>query len=299
MIAGMPVCNIFKPAVLGDADRDMEFFAVFVLSRPCWKKNAEESDAEPFQERNPGHIPQRVLEPGRNRPAPDKLGFPAPLQHKTTFMKHSFKDWIIAVRPWSFPASAMPVIASMGYTYAYHENPDWINGIWALLNIIIFHAAGNTWSDYFDYKRKVDAEDTFGVRTLTKKLFKPKEIYHLSWGLLIAAVAGGTGLWLRTGMPLLYIGLGGLACSILYPCLKYRALGDFVIFIAYGLLPTVGTVYAMSSQLSPEVLYIALPIGLITVAILHCNNTRDIQTDSRACIRTIAMNIGAKASIRL
>lgn len=38
MIAGMPVCNIFKPAVLGDADRDMEFFAVFVLSRPCWKK---------------------------------------------------------------------------------------------------------------------------------------------------------------------------------------------------------------------------------------------------------------------
>ena len=218
---------------------------------------------------------------------------------ETDFMKHPFKDWLIAVRPWSFPASAMPVIASIAYAYAHYQTPNWLNGIWALLNIIIFHAAGNTWSDYFDYKRKVDAEDTFGVKTLTSGQFQPKEIYFLSWGLLAVALMAGIGLWLRTGMPLLYIGVGGLACSLLYPYLKYHALGDLVIFIAYGLLPTLGTVYAMTLHLDPEVLYIALPIGLITVAILHCNNTRDIQTDQRARIRTIAMNIGPKASVRL
>ena len=218
---------------------------------------------------------------------------------ETDFMKHPFKDWLIAVRPWSFPASAMPVIASIAYAYAHYQTPNWLNGIWALLNIIIFHAAGNTWSDYFDYKRKVDAEDTFGVKTLTSGQFQPKEIYFLSWGLLAVALMAGIGLWLRTGMQLLYIGIGGLACSLLYPYLKYHALGDLVIFIAYGLLPTLGTVYTMTLHLEPEVLYIALPIGLITVAILHCNNTRDIQTDHRARIRTIAMNIGPKASVRL
>lgn len=53
-------------------------------------------------------------------------------------MKHPFKDWLIAVRPWSFPASAMPVIASVAYAYAHYQTPNWLNGIWALLNIIIF-----------------------------------------------------------------------------------------------------------------------------------------------------------------
>ncbi len=213
--------------------------------------------------------------------------------------KHAFKEWMIAVRPWSFPASAMPVIATLGYLFARHDNADWINGIWALLNIIVFHAAGNTWSDYFDYRRRVDAHDTYGVHTLTTGMFTPKEIWWLSIGLLAAALIAGVGLWLRTGMPLLYIGIGGLACSVLYPFLKYHAFGDFVIFIAYALLPTVGTVYATTLLIDWQVLCLAVPVGLITVAILHCNNTRDMHTDRRARIRTIAMNIGPRASVAL
>lgn len=212
---------------------------------------------------------------------------------------HTFKEWMIAVRPWSFPASAMPVIVSLAYLFACHEDVNWTNGIWALLNIVFFHAAGNTWSDWFDYRHHVDAEDTYGVRTLTSGMFLPKEIFRLSILLLSVAVLAGIGLWLRTGMPLLYIGIGGLACAVFYPYLKYHALGDAVIFLAYALLPTIGTVYAGTLQIDWHVLYLAVPVGLITVAILHCNNTRDIATDNRADIRTLAMNIGGKASVWL
>ena len=211
--------------------------------------------------------------------------------------KHSLRDWLTAVRPWSFPASAMPVVATLGYLFAMHDDVDWVNGVWALVNIIVFHAAGNTWSDYFDYKREVDAGDTFGVRTLTAGQFTPKEIYRLSVSLLTVALLGGVGLLLRTGLPLLYIGIGGLLCSVLYPPLKYKACGDYVIFMAYALLPTIGTVYATTLHFDWRVLYIAVPIGLITVAILHCNNLRDIETDRRAHISTPAMQMGGRASV--
>lgn len=211
--------------------------------------------------------------------------------------KHSAKEWIGAVRPWSFPASAMPVIVTLGYLFAFQRDVSWVNGVWALLNIVVFHAAGNTWSDYLDYRRGVDSDDTFGVRTLTSGMFRPGEIFMLSSVLLTVAVLGGIGLWLRTGMPLLYIGLAGVACTVFYPALKYNAMGDFVIFVAYALLPSVGTVYACTLQMDWNILYIAVPVGLITVAILHGNNTRDIRTDKRANIRTLAMKIGAKASI--
>ena len=213
--------------------------------------------------------------------------------------KHTLKDWVVAVRPWSFPASAMPVIVTLTYLFAAHEDMDWFNGVWALVNIVIFHAAGNTWSDYFDFRKGVDAEDTFGAKTLTSGLFSKKEIFNYSVALLAVAVALGVGLWLRTGMTLLYIGLGGVLCTVLYPFLKYNALGDFVIFMAYALLPTIGTSYACTLGIDWNVLFIAVPVGLITVAILHCNNLRDIGTDGRAHISTIAMRLGEKTSVWL
>ena len=213
--------------------------------------------------------------------------------------KHTFKDWLTAVRPWSFPASAMPVAVTLGYLFSAHADMDWTNGVWALLNIIVFHAAGNTWSDYFDFRKRVDADDTFGVRTLTSGQFTPKEILALSLSLLAAALAGGIGLLLRTGLPLLYIGLAGAACSVFYPFLKYHALGDFVIFAAYALLPMLGTSYVCISDFDWTVLYLAVPVGLITVAILHCNNTRDMDTDMRADISTIAMRLGGRVSVWL
>lgn len=203
---------------------------------------------------------------------------------------------MIAVRPWSFPASAMPVIVTTAFLFWRGYEISWGFAVWALLNIIVFHAAGNTWSDYFDYKKKVDADDTFGAKTLTTGMFQPKEIYRLSVALTVVAVVGGIALMALTGLPLLWIGLGGVLCTLLYPYLKFNALGDLVILLAYAFLPTLGTSFVVAGGIVPSVLIVALPLGLITDGILHSNNTRDMATDSRAGIKTMAMSLGVKSS---
>lgn len=210
--------------------------------------------------------------------------------------KHTFGEWMIAVRPWSFPASAMPVIATTAYLFWKGAEINWLFALWALLNIVVFHAAGNTWSDYFDFKKKVDADDTFGAKTLTTGMFTSKEIFGLSLGLTIVAAAAGTVLMTLTGLTLLWIGLGGVLCTLLYPFLKFNALGDLVILLAYAFLPTIGTAFVTTGAIDWSVLLVALPVGLITDGILHSNNTRDTLTDKRAGIRTMAMSIGSKAS---
>lgn len=210
--------------------------------------------------------------------------------------KHTFGQWMIAVRPWSFPASAMPVIVTTAFLFWRGYDISWGFAIWALLNIIVFHAAGNTWSDYFDFKKKVDADDTFGAKTLTTGMFDPKEIKTLALGLTVVAVAGGLTLMALTGLPLLWIGIGGVLCTLLYPYLKFNALGDLVILLAYAFLPTLGTSFVAAGEVIPSVLIIALPLGLITDGILHSNNTRDMATDARAGIKTMAMALGTKSS---
>lgn len=210
--------------------------------------------------------------------------------------KHTFGEWMIAVRPWSLPASAMPIIVTLAFLFYKGSDINWLYGLWALVGMMLFHLTGNTWSDYFDYRKKVDAEDTFGAKTMTTGMFQHEEIKKLAIGLLIVSVICGLGLFAVTGLPLLYIGIAGAALTLLYPILKYNALGDLDILLTFAFLPTLGTSYAATGAVDWNVLWIALPVGLITDGILHSNNTRDVITDKRAGITTMAMSLGSKFS---
>jgi len=214
-------------------------------------------------------------------------------------MQHSLKDWFVAVRPWSFTASAMPVVVTFCYLLWSGREASVGMALWALVGILLFHASGNTWSDYFDYRKGVDNETTYGVTTLTEKMFTPREIFHLSLALLCAAVACGVGLLLCTGLPVLYIGIAGAACSLLYPFFKFHALGDVIIFLSYALLPALGTSFVTTGEIFYDTLYAVIPVGFITVGILHVNNTRDAVSDRTAGIRTLAMCVGSKFSVAI
>lgn len=58
-----------------------------------------------------------------------------------------------------------------------------------------------------------------------------------------------------------------------------------------------GAGYVMTGVIDWTLVLISLPIVFITVNILHSNNTRDIESDGAAKIKTFAMLIGQKASV--
>lgn len=218
--------------------------------------------------------------------------------------KHTLGQWIFALRPWSIPASAMPIIVTLAYLFFKGSEINWLLGVWTLVGMILFHLAGNVWSDYFDYKKTVDAEDTFGAKTLTTGMFQPNEILRLAITLLCISVLSGLGLFVVTyfggyGLDLLWIGLAGAVLTMAYPLLKYNALGDVDILLTFAVLPTLGTSFTATGAIDWSVLFIALPVGLITDGILHSNNTRDTESDARANIKTMAMGLGTKASALL
>lgn len=208
----------------------------------------------------------------------------------------TIKDWFIATRPWSFPASAMPIIVTIAFLFARGTAIHWGLAIWSLIGMVLFHITGNLWSDYFDYKKKVDDTDTFGATSITSGQFQANEIRNFAIVMLVVSVLSGVGILLCTGLPILWIGLAGAVCMLLYPLLKYNALGDLDILITFAFLPTIGTSYAVTGVIDWNVLYIALPVGLITDGILHANNTRDMVTDKRAGIVTMAMSMGKKSA---
>ena len=216
-------------------------------------------------------------------------------------MKHTVKDWILTTRPWSFPASAMPVLTTFAYmTWVcsiYDLKIDWVSGILAVVGIIFFHASGNMLSDVRDYKKGVDKGLDF--MPLVNGSFTPKEYVRFSLILFTIGLAIGFYIMSRCGWPLLYSAVYGAFFTLTYATFKYFALGDLVILLSYAIIPIMGTTYATISEYYTPALVLALPIGLITVGILHVNNTRDIESDRTAGIRTLAMLIGRNASLKL
>lgn len=216
-------------------------------------------------------------------------------------MKHSVKEWLLATRPWSFPASAMPVLATFAFmTWVcsmYGMRIDWVSGVLAVVGIVFFHASGNMLSDVRDFRKGVDKGLDF--MPLVNGSFTAKEYVRFSLVLFAVGLAIGFYIMSRCGWPLLYSAVYGAFFTLTYATFKYFALGDLVIFLSYAIIPIMGTAYATISEYYTPALVLALPIGLITVAILHVNNTRDIESDRAAGIRTFAMLIGQGASLKL
>jgi len=78
--------------------------------------------------------------------------------------------------------------------------------------------------------------------------------------------------------------------------LKYVALGDVVILITFGPLAVMFSHAVQVGYLSVLPLVYAVPLALNTEAILHSNNTRDMDSDRQAGIVTLAILIGPTLS---
>ena len=212
-------------------------------------------------------------------------------------MKRTLKDWVLVTRPWSFPASMIPIFASTAYmAYRCHGTGveySMENAAISLFLLMSLHAAANLIGDYHDHVRKVDLPGSLnGVHAIYDGTFTAKEVLYYGYALLAAGSLLGLVLLLRTNLSAVWLGAAGLALASCYPWLKYHRMGDVAVLLGFAVLPSVGVCFAMTGTYVWEASVISLSFGMLTVAILHANNTRDIANDTRAGISTLCMRMG-------
>jgi 1,4-dihydroxy-2-naphthoate octaprenyltransferase len=102
-----------------------------------------------------------------------------------------------------------------------------------------------------------------------------------SWWLVAVGAVCIAAAWTYTGGPLPY---------------GYRALGEVFVFVFFGLVAVVGTTYVQTLTLPGLAYAVAVPIGLLVVAILVVNNLRDISGDAEVGKRTLAVLLGERTT---
>jgi 1,4-dihydroxy-2-naphthoate octaprenyltransferase len=232
------------------------------------------------------------------------LAMPETVVSMTRAAKKSFKNHVVALRPWSFTASLTPVL--LGSTLAYKVYGFF--NIWICILVCMtalsVHAAGNLVNTYFDYMKGVDCKKS-DDRTLVDNLLSPNDVATMGGifyfiGCLCFALCSYLSPSKMEHLALIYF--GGLSGSFLYTGglgLKYIALGDLAIFLTFGPVTVLFAYMAQGGTLSWMPILYTIPLALNTEAILHANNTRDMESDKAAGIVTIAIIVGKTGSYLL
>jgi 1,4-dihydroxy-2-naphthoate octaprenyltransferase len=207
-------------------------------------------------------------------------------------------------------AGSHDTLAGVAGTLVHH--PDWSRALCALVVALFIQIGTNYVNDYADGVRGTDRVRVGPVRLVARGLASVRDVkiaalisfgiaalagLHLaavvSWWLIPVGLVCGLAGWAYTGGPKPY---------------GYLGLGEVFVFIFFGLVATAGSAYVQHAPFSviknsvtysyhfnwAYPLWAGVPVGLLAVALLEANNMRDIETDTVAGKRTLAVRIGRR-----
>jgi len=154
-------------------------------------------------------------------------------------------------------------------------------------------------NDLADAHKGADTEARIGpLRTVSAGLVSPSEMrFAIGVACGIAALGGIYLVWIA-GWVIFVIGVVSIIAALGYTNgpvpYGYYGLGELFVFIFFGLVATAGTRYVYDMSVPSEAWVGGVIMGLLAMAILEANNIRDIDTDTEARKRTIAVIVGRK-----
>lgn len=204
--------------------------------------------------------------------------------------------WIQAARPQTLVAALAPVLSSSFLCYKYHQF-SFLIFLLTVLSSVLIQIMTNFINDLYDFKKGSDQENRLGPdRMIQKGFISEVEIKNAIILLLALSVLSGLYLVIIGGWIILAIGLSSFLFAYLYTATRfsiaYNGLGEFFVFIYFGLIASTGTVYLQTQLYLPEAIIIGCIFGFLNMSLLIINNIRDINEDAKSNKKTLVVLFG-------
>ena len=220
------------------------------------------------------------------------------------------KPWILAARPKTLFAALAPIIIGLSISFQIFEKQiDFVVAAITIASAILIQIGSNYANDAYDYLKGADNKKIRQgpARMAEEGVLSPQSILNMMYVIFIISVLLGFYLVQVGGWPIIMIGLSGIFFAIIYTGgpfpLGYNGLGDIAVFIFFGLVSTLGTIYLQSqtiirfTDISNDILIIifsSCAIGFLNTAILVVNNLRDYKSDKLSDKKTLVVIFGER-----
>lgn len=210
----------------------------------------------------------------------------------------TWRDWVSGARLRTLPLAVAPVAAGAGVAHMLHAFSMPLS-LLALAVALLLQIGVNYSNDYSDGVRGTDDFRVGPARLTGSGRVNPKHVLATALVFFgLAAVAGLAAVVISGRWWFLAVGVVAIIAAWFYTGGKrpygYAGLGELVVFVFFGLVATVGTVWLQTDIANQEMWFAGAGVGFFAVAVLVVNNLRDIPTDRAAGKRTLAVRIGEK-----
>lgn len=223
-------------------------------------------------------------------------------------MANKTKYYIESMRLRTLPLAMAGVVMGglLAGAYGYWNT---VIFVWAMLTALSLQILSNIANELGDLQKGTDNENRLGpIRSVQSGKLTESDLKQMLVGFVLLSMLFGTFLvytsfgTLFSGLSLVMLGLGALAivAAIKYTfgerAYGYVGLGDFFVFLFFGLVSVMGVFFLMTKSLPYLMILPASAIGLLSTAMLNLNNMRDIENDSIFEKKTIAVRMGLRST---
>ena len=214
---------------------------------------------------------------------------------------------IASLRAPFFTGVMVPI--ALGSILAWYHTGEFYWGYFILTMIggIAIHAGANTINDYFDHLSGNDPVNkeyvrpfSGGSRLIQTQQLTAKQMLKISMSCYTIGITIGLILTGLRGLPILVIGVLGVASGILYVAprvnLASRGIGEVAIAMNFGVLSVLGAYYVQAQTFSWEAVLASIPVALLITAILWINEFPDYQADKAVGKTHWVVRLGRKKS---
>jgi 1,4-dihydroxy-2-naphthoate octaprenyltransferase len=221
-----------------------------------------------------------------------------------TFPRSKTEVWLQELRLPFLVVTLLPVFFGAVVAWASHIHLNMPVFVIAAVGAVFVHLGANVINDYFDYHNGTDAANveyvrgfTGGSRAIQDGGLTQGEVLAGAVACFAAAAFVTAYLGARFGLPILFMGMAGLAAAVTYSMFMHSLLiGELMVGLCFGMLLPAGSFYLQAGFISREVLYASIPMGLLVFLILLINEIPDYTADKASNKKTLAVRLGRKGA---
>src|SRR5690348_514113 len=178
-------------------------------------------------------------------------------------------QWIEGARPRTLPAAVAPVLAGTGVA-AYDHQECWWKAALALAVSLLLQVGVNYANDYSDGIRGTDDVRVGPLRLVGSGVAQPDAVKAAAFTAFGLAGVAGLALAASSSWWLVAVGAVSILAAWFYTGGKkpygYLGLGEVMVFVFFGLVAVLGTVYVQAERINGASWQAAVGIGAIACA---------------------------------